>query len=262
MAIARRWISRLLLIGIFFSTTGFNWLDEDYLVRGFEEIALKAEYQQGKTQPLRKWLQPVRIYIDSRAGLPKIQQRLVDEHIATLNHLIDHPIQRVDDKSDANMVILFELSGRLSRAVGDYYERPPFSEQLLDKSVCVARLHATSMGEIRRVFIAIPPDKARNRAKLPACVIEEITQGLGLPNDSDNLFPSIFNDKSVFDELTPLDKMFLQVLYDQRLKPGMDVLSVRPLVRTIVRERLQAIRREQATDQGVLLISSAKPPRV
>ncbi len=237
-----RMMKRLLLIGVFLCTTGFDWLDEDYLVRGFEEVALKAEYQKGKEQPLRKWTKPVRIYIDSRAGMTEIQQRLVDEHIEALSDVFDHPVSRVERRDDANMFILFELSGRLPEAIGDYYSKVPFSNTLLEQSVCIARLHATPEGEIGRVFIAIPPDKARARAKLPACVVEEITQGLGLPNDSDDLYPSIFNDKSVFDRLTPLDKLLLQVLYDPRLKPGMSAGKVRPKVRMIIRERLPAMR--------------------
>ncbi|WP_078487890.1 DUF2927 domain-containing protein [Solemya velesiana gill symbiont] len=184
----------------------------------------------------------MRIYIDSRAGMTEIQKRLVDDHIATLSRVIDHPISRVDRKADANMFILFELTARLPKAIGDYYSKTPFTRELLDKSVCIARLHATAAGEILRVFIAIPPGKARARGKLPACVVEEITQGLGLPNDSDDLYPSIFNDKSVFDELPPLDKLFLQVLYDPHLVPGMDADQVRPLVRKILKERLPAVR--------------------
>ena len=54
-----------------------------------------------------------------------------------------------------------------------------------------------------------------------ACVVEELTQVLGLPNDSDAVKPSIFNDQSRYFELTDHDRRMLKVLYDPRITPGM-----------------------------------------
>ncbi|OQX32068.1 MAG: hypothetical protein B0D96_13060 [Candidatus Sedimenticola endophacoides] len=235
--------SRLLLGTLLLTcATGLQWLEEDYLVSSFEKIALRSEYRPGEAKPLRKWLKPVRIYIDSRLGSEHIQSQLVDEHLATLRLLIAHPVERVPLRELANMVILFERSDRLRQAMGDYYTEAPFSGELLEKSICVAQINVKASGEIVQAFIAIPPDKARARGKLPACVVEEITQGLGLPNDSDEVYPSVFNDRSVDERLSPLDKLLLQALYDPRLKPGMSAGQVLPIVRRIVRERLPEMR--------------------
>lgn len=212
-------IARLLLGALLLScATGLQWLEEDYLVSSFEKIALRSEYQPGEAKPLRKWVKPVRIYIDSRLGSEHIQSQLVDEHLAVLRLLIEHPVERVPLRELANMVILFERSDRLRQAMGDYYTEAPFSGELLEKSICVAQINVKASGEIVQAFIAIPPDKARARGKLPACVVEEITQGLGLPNDSDEVYPSVFNDRSVDERLSPLDKLLLQALYDPRLE--------------------------------------------
>lgn len=232
----------LLAVLIMLATTGLRWLDEDYLVQAFEQIALRSEYQPGQPQPLRKWRRPVRVYIDHRIGFETIQQQLVDDHLATLASLIDLPIERVKSRKKANMVILFEHSSKLFSSIGDYYPKPPFSQELIDQSICLARMHTRASGEIHRVFIVIPPDKARERGKLLACVVEEITQALGLPNDSDKVYPSIFNDRSIDELLSPVDKLLLQVLYDPRLKPGMTADRVLPLARIIMRERLPAMR--------------------
>ena len=75
----------------------------------------------------------------------------------------------------------------------------------------------------------IPEDLARSYGKLQSCVIEEMTQIMGLTNDVDDLYPSIFNDSSIFQQLTPLDKYLLHILYDKRLQPGVrwnDVLDI------------------------------------
>ena len=87
-----------------------------------------------------------------------------------------------------------------------------------------------------RMVVIIPVDRARARGKLPACVVEELTQVLGLPNDSEKVFPSVFNDRSIDDFLTGLDVLLLKMLYDPRIKPGMDETTVRPLLREISAE--------------------------
>ena len=69
-----------------------------------------------------------------------------------------------------------------------------------------------------------------------SCIHEEIAQGLGLPNDSPEARPSIFNDDDEFALLTTHDEMLLKMLYDPRLKPGMTVSEARPLARIIARE--------------------------
>jgi hypothetical protein len=44
--------------------------------------------------------------------------------------------------------------------------------------------------ELISVLVIIPVDHAMSHGLLPACVIEELTQAMGLPNDSDWVIPS------------------------------------------------------------------------
>ncbi len=227
------------------SITGFRfyWLNEDYIVTAFEEIALKSEYREGVNEPVHKWIKPIKIFIDSRIGYKDIQTRLVDAHIATINQVITHPISRVNNRQDANMVILFEHSSKAYDSVKEIYPKKPFSKKRLKESLCSLRIHTVSHGEIDRAFILIPPDKARARGKLPACVVEEVTQALGLPNDSEKVHPSVFNDKSTDTVLSPLDKLLLKILYDKRVKAGMSREEVLPIVRTIARENIPSLKK-------------------
>jgi hypothetical protein len=75
--------------------------------------------------------------------------------------------------------------------------------------------------ELISVLVIIPVDHAMSYGLLSACIIEELTQAMGLPNDSDWVIPSIANDKSVLDLLTGLDYLLLKILYDNRLHAGM-----------------------------------------
>ena len=61
-----------------------------------------------------------------------------------------------------------------------------------------------------------------------SCIHEEITQGLGLANDSPLARPSIFNDDEEFALLTPMDELMLKMLYSPRLSAGMTETEARP----------------------------------
>ena len=63
-----------------------------------------------------------------------------------------------------------------------------------------------------------------------SCLHEEITQGLGLANDSPSARPSIFNDDEEFALLTPMDELMLKMLYNPLLTPGMTEAEARPIV--------------------------------
>ena len=69
-----------------------------------------------------------------------------------------------------------------------------------------------------------------------SCVHEELAQGLGLANDSPRARPSVFNDDEEFALLTRMDEMFLRILYDHRLRPGMTEAEARPIVEVIAAE--------------------------
>ncbi len=71
-----------------------------------------------------------------------------------------------------------------------------------------------------------------------ACIHEEVAQGLGLPNDSLQARPSIFNDDDEFALLTNHDELLLRMLYDRRLTPGMTEAEAAPITRALAREYL------------------------
>ena len=69
-----------------------------------------------------------------------------------------------------------------------------------------------------------------------ACIHEEISQSLGLTNDSHFARPSIFNDDDEFATLTEFDKILLQILYDHRLQLGISRKEAAQLVKQIATE--------------------------
>lgn len=53
------------------------------------------------------------------------------------------------------------------------------------------------------------------------CFYEETVQSLGLPNDSDRLRPSIFNEQLMVSHLSDLDRSIIHALYDPSITPGL-----------------------------------------
>ena len=66
---------------------------------------------------------------------------------------------------------------------------------------------------------------------------------MGLPNDSKAAYPSIFNDETPEDLLSPLDVILLKILYEPELKSGMNLVDTKRAV-DIILKRYQ--------NQGVL----------
>jgi hypothetical protein len=117
---------------------------------------------------------------------------------------------------------------------------------LLKESVCLANIKVAKDHSINRAIVIIPVDRARAHGKLLSCVVEELTQVLGLPNDSDKVYPSIFNDKSTNDALSGLDFILLKLLYNRQLKAGMSIRQTKAIVKKLLTQKMfkQAI--EQA----------------
>ena len=68
------------------------------------------------------------------------------------------------------------------------------------------------------------------------CLVEEITQALGLPNDDPGIIPSIFNDTLQLDALSFIDQVLVRVLYDPRLLPGTPRVDAIAIARAILEE--------------------------
>ncbi len=68
------------------------------------------------------------------------------------------------------------------------------------------------------------------------CIVEELVQVLGLPNDACRYRPSLFCEDDIVDEMTPADRILLATLYDQRIAVGMSRVDAMPLVRQVISE--------------------------
>jgi hypothetical protein len=85
-------------------------------------------------------------------------------------------------------------------------------------------------------FTQIVVNNVGGDAQISHCLLEEFTQSLGLPNDSDKLRPSIFSDKDKFQSSRLSDKILVSTLYHPRMLPGMSRKVAFLIVRDIIRD--------------------------
>ena len=229
------------------------------IVRSFDVIALGNEYT-GRVNYIRKWKKPIRIGIIGRL-YPDYFEEYVVEVAATLQKLTGHPISLVFsekmfrngqleknfDGTSLNFLLFYMPANKIPEAVQKKFGKndSKVAETVVDmlgKSTCFVHFY-TKGGEIRAAYAAFPA--RHDQRTMRACVIEELTQAMGLPNDSSELKQSIFNDTNPEIELTGLDRLLLQLLYNPAINPGMKRELTLQNIRTIV----QAVRDRQRVRQ-------------
>lgn len=196
------------------------------------DIMFGSEFVGEESDIVRKWTGPMRLAIYARE--PARYRALVDSVLAKLRDLTQIDIEHVDQSvPDQNAYVLIlgreQFYDYAARHLGD--GKNPRTNTYLD---CFGIFAAGRSGAIREIT-AVLPDFMGDQ-NMHSCVVEEVTQALGLPNDSFTIRPSIFNDDDEFHDLTWQDELFLRVLYDPRVTPGMPRADFEPLARQIIDE--------------------------
>lgn len=229
----------------------------DSVLEHFESVVFGSEYEgvAAATQ-IQKWVGPVRIGVNAMTGevKPKAdggrelklkrvrpsanQIALVRKHLTTLVKMTSVKNEAADKKANkpANLVIRF-----LPRlAMGQPFVAKEIDPKLLSKlgnaGVCYFVTSSIRSGAMFRGLIVVnnqlPPDQ------MDACLLEELTQAFGMPNDSDIVSPSIFNQKGQLSSLSKIDIAMIKTLYDRRLPAGTPRKDAMRLARSILAEKL------------------------
>jgi hypothetical protein len=209
------------------------WQSAAYLQQAFTEIALHNEYSVGE-QPVRKWLQPVKVWLEHHTDQTEQHTLLTKYHFQHLAKITGHPISFASSRQEANFIVVFShlqlWRNDIALVSGDLFTKPP------DDAVCVFGLSLDDKKAIKRAWVVIPVDYAQEHRQLLSCIVEETTQAMGLPSDSDKVFPSVFNDHTPESLLTGLDALLLKMLYQPAIKPGMRGPQVKPILANILQK--------------------------
>lgn len=212
-----------------------HWQSNNYIIDSFIDIALGNEYTS-TTSILRKWSHPISYQIIHRTGDEHLHEALTQTHLAHLADITGLTITQTTNQTEANLKIIFSSELNLQHELQNDFlvDNKQLLKTLSHNGVCLANFSIDDKGNITKAIVLIPVDRARAHAKLLSCIVEELTQIMGLPNDSDKVFPSIFNDKSTDDYLSGLDFILLKALYHPSLLAGMHTGQVQQQLKQLL----------------------------
>lgn len=233
---------------------GINW-DKNTLIRNFKQIAMYREYG-GKSgfhamqteSVLRRWQDPVRIStIYGKSIGPQLKKNFSHEighTVSMIRKATGHKINFTNKNPNLFVIVVNDQERRnlrpflnkIAPGLGRSGSRAILKMPKNVMCMVIAHPYADPRRGYKNAMIIVRAEHTPRMRR--SCIQEEMAQAMGLPNDSDGAKPSIFNDNEEFGVLTDHDMMLLRILYDHRLKPGMTLKQVTPVLPAITKATL------------------------
>lgn len=200
----------------------------------FEDVAFGHEY--GPTRNvIRKWTENPRLAFFAQREHVAPYLALIRRHIETIRDLTGLALVAAKPRE---ATLRFGFSRREEFAKLPHRDAGMDFERFVSTSACIA----IAIGDPHRdgrimagaiaIGIDIPESQRRH------CILEELVQVLGLPNDACHYRPSLFCEHDRVFELTRSDAILLRTLYDDRLQVGMPQSEAMAIARTVIAELL------------------------
>ena len=179
----------------------------------FTEIALGAEF--GDSVPvIKKWNDDIRIKIEGQPT--EADLFAINEIVSDLNDIVDE-LKIIIVTKNENIVITFSPESNFSDIEPNYVPTNYGFFWALwhdDNYIIYNASILVSSAEI-------------SQAERSHLIREELTQSLGLMNDSNNYEDSIFYQEwTDVEDYSDIDKAVIRLIYDKRIKPGMTKAQV------------------------------------
>ncbi len=202
------------------------------LLANLLDVVFGSEFIGEDSRVVRKWSGPMRLAIYARD--PLRYRHLVLPHLDHLRRLTGLDIRLVDSSEPDQNAYVFVFGREQFYAYAEQHLGPGKNPRTNRFLACFGYFHANGRKDIDEITAVIP--SFISDEEIRTCVVEEVTQAIGLPNDSDSANPSIFNDDDAYQDLTWQDELFLRVLYDPRVRSGMTRVEFEPLAGRILEE--------------------------
>ena len=180
----------LLLLATFplLAFAGSHWQKDNYISDSFIEIALRHEYSDNAAVKFSRWQKPMKIFLKNKLDDQGLTAEMYQVHAQHLQKITGHPIGFVDAEPQANTVVVFTSTKNFKSDVLQYLQVDNF-DRVFRNVICLATFQTNAEHEISRGYIFIPVDKVTQKGKLADCIVEELTQMMGLTNDSNAVYP-------------------------------------------------------------------------
>jgi hypothetical protein len=226
--------------------------DVKRLTQFFEDVVFGSEYLKKGSPVVQRWEGPVRINVSAMEGklidkagggkelklqnatpaAPNIE--IIRTHLKTLIQVTGIKAESSEKVGKPpNFFIKFVPRLAMHAPFLVKGASPDLLKRLAAPGVCY---FLTAAKEGRIVWATIVVNNALKPDAMTACLLEEMTQALGLPNDSDLVQPSLFNNRSQPTALGRNDLIVIRTLYDAKLRAGMGKREAMAIAGPIIAE--------------------------
>jgi len=229
----------LSIIGIFtfkyISHTEYEMTEyEKELTEYFNEIALESEFDNSSENVI-KWTKPMKLYILKDKEYEQ-QVSFIKNTVETINEITqdDFKIELMSDLKESNSVIFLcerekaiELDSALFEGISEDFS-----------GLSLAEFNNRFEIYSSRIFIDVTEPIELQKS----VILEEITQSLGLLNDSEKYTNSIFYEKQYIDnnsnyEYSKEDIEIIKLLYHPYMKPGLTKVEAENILKRIFKNK-------------------------
>jgi Protein of unknown function (DUF2927) len=198
---------------------------------GFVKTVFGAELRlRGRTDVVRKYDGPVRVYVESRAKPDRRDQ--VAEVIADIRARVEHlDIAMSDDRDAANVLVTLVRDRDLARTVRAMYGRDKARRINRLEPQCLSGFRKDDSFRIVQSNVILVVDAGD--FTFYDCAYEELLQALGPVNDTTVPW-TMFNDDVDMGFFDVYDQYILNILYDPRIRPGMTRKEVETLLPAVL----------------------------
>ena len=203
-------------------------INADLLTELYDTVVFERDFK-GPPARLLKWLGPIRYRLDYEQQWTELAQRS-RSHLQHLGEITGLDIREADNGAYNFYVYIgprTDFRRHLRRGT-------PLHKQH-DRVRCFAQLRTTDAGWIWTARVGIGTDQ--DTKIVSSCIVEELTQALGLLADTNLIRPSVFNDMLYGSPVLMWhDEIIVRAHYDPRMRPGMNRRHAGHNVRKIIAE--------------------------
>jgi hypothetical protein len=207
------------------------------IIEGFFKVAFGAELHiAGRIDRIRKYDDPVRVYIDNRARpIRSAHTRAVIADIGARIRNLD--IAATRRRRDANVVVTLVRNRDLARTIRSIHgiDRARRIQRSLQPQ-CLSGFRKDESYRILHSDVIVVADAGD--FVFYDCLYEELLQALGPINDDATVPWTMFNDNVRLGYFGLYDQYILNILYDPHIRPGMtraEVAARMPAIMPAVR---------------------------